>query len=64
MEYILSYFKEYDCEFKDKIFYIRKPISVKRFLEVKRLLKYYRGKIEDIRVDTFNGLRSNYERRF
>lgn len=64
MEYILDYFKKYDCEFRKNIFVIKKPIGVKEFIYLKKLLKYYSGNIEDIRVETLNGLRLNYERRF
>ena len=66
MEYILDVLSKYNCEYdvKHKIFYIKKEISVKDFLYIKKILTFINDKIEDIRVETFNNKRSTYERRF
>lgn len=66
MDYVLDYLKKYDCHFdnKNKIFTIRKPISVKEFLYVRKLLKFVNMDIYDIRIETNNNLRLGYERRF
>lgn len=67
MEYILDVLSKYNCEYdvKYKIFYIKKEISVKDFIYIKKILDtFVNEKIEDIRVDTFNSKRSTYERRF
>lgn len=66
MEYVLDLLKKYDIEYNrhTKILTINKPIEVSLFLYMKRLLKPYMKYIKDIRVETLEPLRNNYERRF
>ena len=66
MYYIFELLKSYDYIFdrKAKILTIRKPIDVKRFIYIKKLLEPYRNIVEEIRVETLGSLRNNYERRF
>ena len=66
MDYVFNLLKDYEIEYNrnTKILTINKPIEVSLFIYVKRLLKPYIQNIKDIRVETLEPLRNNYERRF
>lgn len=66
MDYILKLLRPYNVDYNrsTKILTINKPIEVSLFIYVKRLLKPYMQYIKDIRVETLEPLRNNYERRF
>lgn len=68
MYYILKLLKPYDVDYNrhTKILTINKPIEVSLFVYIKYLLyPYMQTKVvKDIRVETLEPLRNNYERRF
>lgn len=66
MDYVFNLLKDYQIDYNrnTKILTINKPIEVSLFIYVKRLLKPYMQYIKDIRVETLEPLRNNYERRF
>ena len=66
MDYVFNLLKDYQIDYNrnTKILTINKPIEVSLFIYVKRLLKPYIQNIKDIRVETLEPLRNNYERRF
>lgn len=68
MEYILKLLRSYNVDYNrnTKILTIQKPIEVSLFIYVKYLLyPYIQTKVvKDIRVETLEPLRNNYERRF
>lgn len=68
MDYILKLLRPYNVDYNrsTKIFTINKPIEVSLFLYIKYLLyPYIQTKVvKDIRVETIEPLRHNYERRF
>lgn len=68
MDYILKLLRNYNVDYNrtTKILTINKPIEVSLFLYIKYLLyPYIQTKVvKDIRVETLEPLRNNYERRF
>ena len=48
LEWLSSYGSEYDV--KNQILYIRKPMPVKEFVTLKKLLVKYGNKVKDIKV--------------
>ena len=68
MEYILKLLRPYDVEYNrfTRILTINKAIDVSLFVYIKYLLyPYIQTKVvKDIRVETLEPLRNNYERRF
>lgn len=68
MDYILKLLRPYNVDYNrnTKILTINKPIEVSLFVYIKYLLyPYLQTKIvKDIRVETLEPLRNNYERRF
>lgn len=67
MDYVLYVLlKDYEINYNEntKILTINKPIEVSLFIYVKKLLRPYMKYIKDIRVETLEHLRNNYERRF
>lgn len=68
MDFILKLLKDYEPQYNrnTKILAINKAIEVSLFIYVKYLLYPYlqTGIVKDIRVETLEPLRNNYERRF
>ena len=56
MNYIFEWLSDYNVEYdvKERILYIRKSIPVREFSLLKRLLKPYMYKVEDIIIEGRN----------